>query len=508
MRDGAAPRAPRGGASLRRLRRPGCAGVFAALALCGYAALALCGCAAGPDFKPPSAPSAQRYTPEGELGGAPSATQPQHIAWGGALEGSWWQLFRSEPIDAIVKQALDHNYSLAASTATLAESRELALAQAGGQYPQLGLNGGIGKQQYGQEFLGKFGPIPAFTYFAVGPTVSYTLDYTGGVARGVEREFALSEVARQEMNAAYLSVTGQAVMQTLEIASTHAQIATIETLLQQDRDDLRLVETAFQEGSVAREDVVSAESQIASDLTLLPPLRQDLSRERHALSVLLGLPPDGGLPADLDLAAVTLPAELPVAVPSELVHRRPDILAAEARLHAATSAVGIADSNLYPKITLSAAVAQEALSPGALFEAGHTAWSLISGVTAPIFDGGTLRAQQRAAVDALHESAARYQQAVLEAFAQVADSLAALEHDGQQLDAQTQAERAAQSSLELARASYREGNAGVLEVLDAERSYQRARLGYVRAAAQRYLDTVQLFLALGGTPPTSPGAGT
>jgi len=470
------------------------------------AVLALPGCAAGPQFTAPPAPSAQRYTPPADAGAPTGDEQP--IAWGRAIEGDWWELFRSEPIDAIVKQAVDHNHSLAASTATLAEARELALAQTGGQYPQLGLTGGIGRQKYGQEFLGRFGPIPPFTYFAVGPTVSYAVDYTGGVARGIERQFALSEVARQQMNAAYLTVTGQAVMQTIAIAATNAEIATIETLLAQDRDDLRLVETAFKDGSVAREDVLSAESQIADDLTLLPPLRQELDRERHALSVILGRPPDQAQPADLALESITLPALLPVALPSELVHRRPDILAAEARLHAATSAVGIAESNLYPKIVLTASAAQESLSPGALFEAGHTAWSLISGVTAPVFDGGTLRAEQRAAVDAMHASAANYEQTVLEAFAQVADSLDALEHDAELLDAQGQAERAAESSRDLARASYREGNVGVLQVLDAERSYQRARLGYVRAQAQRYLDTVQLFLALGGTPPTRSAAGT
>jgi outer membrane protein TolC len=100
-------------------------------------------------------------------------------------------------------------------------------------------------------------------------------------------------------------------------------------------------------------------------------------------------------------------------------------------------------------------------------------------------------------------SAVTYEQTVLEAFAQVADLLEGLDHDAEQLDAQDHAQRAAQSSLELARISYKEGNAGVLQVLDAERSYQQARLGYVRAAAQRYLDTVELFLALGGTSPSA-----
>jgi NodT family efflux transporter outer membrane factor (OMF) lipoprotein len=265
------------------------------------------------------------------------------------------------------------------------------------------------------------------------------------------------------------------------------------------------VQTAFQDGSVARIDVVSAQSQIASDMALLPPLRQELARAHHALSVVLGRTPANELPPDIDLAHITLPLELPVILPSELAHRRPDVLAAEARLHAATSAVGVAESNLYPKIQLSATVGQQAVDSGLLFNGADTAWSIVSGLTMPLFDGGTLRAQKRAAVDAMHASAAAYEQTVLEAFGQVADMLEALNHDAEQLDAQAQAQQAAQIGLDLARASYTEGNAGVLQVLDAQRTYQQARLGYVRAMAQRYLDTVQLFLALGGTNPTLGG---
>jgi NodT family efflux transporter outer membrane factor (OMF) lipoprotein len=464
------------------------------------------GCAVGPNFTRPTPPPAARYTADTLRGEGVSANDTaQHLVLGRQVAGDWWSLFRSDAIDNLVKQAVAHNRSLEASTATLRRAQELALAQAGTRYPQVDLTAGAGRQQYGKEFLGPIG-IPPFTYFAVGPTVSYTLDYTGGVARGVEQQYALAEVERRHLDAAYLTVTGQAVMQTLAIASARAQIATIETILVQDRDNLRLVQTAFDNGSVAREDVVSAQSQIANDMTLLPPLRQDLATARHALSVVLGQAPASELPPDVDLAQITLPLEVPVSLPSELAHRRPDILAAEARLHAATSAVGVAQSNLYPKIQLSATVGQQSLKADQLFDQANNAWSLISGLTAPIFDGGTLRAEKRAAVEAMHASAADYEQTVLEAFAQVADLLEALDHDAEQLDAQAQAQQAAQTSLDLARASYREGNAGVLLVLDAERSYQRARLGYVRALVQRYVDTVQLFLALGGTSPGAPVA--
>jgi NodT family efflux transporter outer membrane factor (OMF) lipoprotein len=467
--------------------------------------LGLGGCAVGPNFIRPAAPSAARYTVDSLRGEDAAANDTvQHIALGREIEGSWWSLFRSDAVDSIVKEAVAHNRSLEASTATLKQAQQLALAQAGSRYPQVGLTAGVGRQQYGDEFLGAFGEIPPFTYFAVGPTVSYTIDYTGGVARSVERQYALAEVERHRLDAAYLSVTGQAVMQTLAIASARAQIATVETILAQDRDNLRLVQTAFDNGSVAREDVVSAQSQIANDMTLLPPLRQELTQARHALSVVLGRAPASELPPEVDLAQITLPFEVPVTLPSELAHRRPDILAAEARLHAATSAVGIAQSNLYPKIQLSATAGQQSLKADQLFDRASNAWSLISGLTAPIFDGGTLRAEKRAAEDAMHASAADYEQTVLEAFAQVADLLEALDHDAEQLDAQAHAQEAAQSSLDLARASYKEGNTGVLRVLDAERSYQQARLGYVRATVQRYLHTVQLFLALGGTSPSAP----
>src|SRR6202142_4465095 len=265
-------------------------------------ALSLGGCAVGPDFARPTPPAAARYTHDTLRAEDTSESGTvQHIALGREIEGNWWTMFHSDAIDQLVRQALDHNRSLAAATATLAQAQELALARAGTQYPQLDLAAGAGRQQYGKEFLGPIG-IPPFTYFAVTPTVSYMLDYNGGVKRGVEQQYALAEVEQHQRDEAYLTVTGQAVMQTLEIASVRAQIDTVETILVQDRDNLRLVQNAFDNGSVARVDVVSAQSQMANDMTLLPPLRQDLARARHALSVVLGRAAASELPNDVDLA--------------------------------------------------------------------------------------------------------------------------------------------------------------------------------------------------------------
>ena len=477
------------------------------------AALAtLCACTVGPSFKRPVSPTPAAYIgpsdspqtgPEvkSEQENALSARDfEQHILFGSAPSVTWWKLFQSQQLDDVISRATSNSHTLAAALATLKESQELVTAQSGARYPQVSLDAGGGRQKYGKEFLGPF-VLPPFSAFGVSTTVHYMLDYTGGIARSVEQRQALAQYQESEFEATRLALTGNVALEAMRIASTRAQIQAVSELLAEDRDNLNLVSTAFQNGSVSKTDVLTAQSQLASDETLLPPLHHQLAIARHALTVLVGQTPADWTPPDFELGQLTLPRELPVSLPSELVHRRPDILAAEAQLHAATAAVGIATSNLYPQITLTASVGQQASPSSAwqLFDGSGTAWSLISALTAPIFDGGTLRADRRAAIDELHASAEWYQQTVLESFGQVADLLDALTQDAQTVAAETHALTTAQSSLELARESYSAGNIGVLQVLDAQRQRQQAQLGFLRAQAQQFLDTTLLFLALGGS---------
>ncbi|HEY7942918.1 MAG TPA: efflux transporter outer membrane subunit [Casimicrobiaceae bacterium] len=471
-------------------------------------ALTVAACAVGPDFERPDATAADRYTANGEMAQAspPSAATPeprQHITLGGKASADWWTLFQSERLDAVVQQALVGSPTLVAASATLAQAQVLVAAQAGTLYPQLALSGGVGRQKYGAQFLGPSGPVPPFTYFAVGPSVTYALDYTGGAARSVEQRQALADYQEQRLRAARLALTGNVVMQAMASMAARTQMAAIESLLADDRRNLDLVQASFDAGNVSRVDVLSARSQLANDRTLLPPLRQQVSVAQHALAILVGRAPANWTPPSFDLNELSLPQEIPVSLPSELVHRRPDILAAEAQLHAATATVGVAAADLYPHINLTASGGLQALTLQSLFEPSSLVFALAAGLTAPLFDGGTLRAEHRAATEAMRASAANYQQAVLQAFKQVADTLEALQHDAELLDAQGQALDSARANVDLARESYRAGNVGVLQVLDAERLFQSARLGYVRAEAQRYSDTAQLLLAVGGTTPTA-----
>jgi NodT family efflux transporter outer membrane factor (OMF) lipoprotein len=467
-------------------------------------AAVLAGCAVGPDFKRPDPPHAEQYVAPKAVTDT-SLADRQELLLGESPANEWWHFFGSDALDQIVARALASNRRLTAEQWSLAQSQELVNAKSGGRWPQIDATAGVGRQKYGSQFLGPLPKPPPFTYFSVGATVSYSLDFTGNLTRTIEQQRALAEYQQHQVEAAQLAVTGNAVSQALEVASLRAQIGTVEALLDRDRENLQLVQVAFDAGSVSRLDVVSAQSQLASDTTLLPPLRQQLAQARHALALTLGVAPDDTSLPDLDLAQLTLPAQLPVSLPSELARRRPDILSAESQLHAATAAVGVATSNLYPRIDLTGSTGQQSITTGQLFDTSSNVWSIASGLVAPIFDRGTLRAEKRAAVDAMRASAATYEQTVLTAFSQVADSLEALDNGAEQLRAQANAEAAARDTVAMTRQSYNEGNVGVLQVLDAERRYQQARLGYVRAQAQRYVDTAQLMLALGGAGPTAPG---
>jgi len=285
--------------------------------------------------------------------------------------------------------------------------------------------------------------------------------------------------------------------QAATIAALRAEIETAEAILVDDRKNLDLARRAEQVGGVAEGQRVNAQSQLAADEALLPPLRQNLAAARHALALLVGKAPSGWTAPDFDLADLKAPASIPVGLPSELVRRRPDILAAEAQLHAATADVGVATARLYPTITLTGALTQSALTPDRIFNYPSTAYSIAAGLTQPIFDGGRLRAERKETIAARQAAFATYQMTVLRAFGQVADLLQALAHDDEAIAAQTRVADSAASGLKLARAGYGYGGYALLPVIDAERTYNMARRQLVQAQAQRYLDAIQLFIAAG-----------
>jgi NodT family efflux transporter outer membrane factor (OMF) lipoprotein len=467
---------------------------------------AVSGCTVGPDFRQPDAPTTTRYTAPGEsrarAADAGTAAARQTVVLGAKVTSAWWTLFRSPDLDRLVKQSIADSPTLEAAKARLVAARDTVTATTGALYPQIGFSASATREKVTAATFGLHPdavPLPPnFNLFQIGPTVSYALDLFGGTRRQIEQAAALAAVQRDTLDAAYLALTGNVVIEAVDVGAIRAQQKAVNDTLDIDRQNLALVRRERQAGTVPDSDVVTAETQLATDETQLPGLDQQLSVARHALAVLLGRAPGDWSPPDFDLAALTLPGQLPVSLPSELVHQRPDIQAAEARLHTASAQIGVATAQLYPSITLSGSVGAAGLDGGHLFDPAGLVWSIAAGLTQPIFDGGTRLAERRAALALFKAAAADYRQTVLQAFGQVADILQALTHDADLLAAQQHALDLASEAVRLQRANYANGGTGILALLDSQRQYQQARLGYVRAEAQRYQDTIQLLVAMGG----------
>lgn len=466
--------------------------------------LFLGGCTVGPDFTVPKPPDVAGYAAKGDE----PAPSDQTVKLGQQIAGNWWDQFHSRKLDTVIRAALAGNQDIAAAKARMAEARQAVNAAEGAQLPSLSLDGTAGRQKYG---VALFGPanfkIPAFTYYSIGPSVSFPLDLFGGQRRTVEEKAAYRQYRGYQLDAAYLSLTAHVAARALALAAANAQVAALNTIIADDKRNVDLVREALNAGSATRTQLLSARSQLESDRTLLPPLRQQQSTARHALAILVGRAPANYAPPDFQLANFTLPRKLAVSLPSELVHKRPDIRAAEAQLHVASAAIGVATANLYPHIDLTATLQQEALTPGGLFNGVAAAWSMAAKLTQPIFDGGQLSANRRAAVADYKAALASYRQTILTAFGQVSDQLQALSNDADEVKTQRAAVKSAVASRDLARRSYKDGYSGILDVIDAERQAARAELGLSRAQAQRLRDTVALYEALGGTPVPIQGVG-
>jgi NodT family efflux transporter outer membrane factor (OMF) lipoprotein len=463
---------------------------FARTAAVAVSALTLLsGCMVGPDFERPAASGSQHYDVDAEhqLTATHAADDSQHVDFDKTIDGDWWQVFGSTKLDQVMRKAVSGNLDLAAANATIAQADEAVAAVRGGLAPQVDFAAQGGRQRVAGP------PSPSTSnFYAVGPSVSFDLDIFGGTKRHVEEEAALAELQRHRFDAAYLTVTGDVASEAFSLASARAQIDAVQTLLTNDRKNLELVRKAHEYGSATQIDIALATSQLAQDETLLPPLAQQRDTARHALSVLAGKGPADWVAPDFDLSDFALPATLPVSVPSELARQRPDILEAESQLHAASAAIGVATADMYPHLTLSGSLAQA--GPGGI----GTLWGIAGALSGPLFHGGTLKANRRASVDGYNASMAGYQQTVVTSLGQVADVLQAINHDSEEYAAQQRALDAAETSLRLNQAGYRAGEIGVLQVLDAERTYQRALIDQIRARTAQYQDTVQLSVALGG----------
>lgn len=467
-------------------------------------ALALAGCAAGPDFKPPAPPNAKGYLahmPGGTVAAADVAGgEAQTFEAGADIPGDWWTLFHSPALSALVAQALKNNHDLKAAQAALRVAHEDVLAQRGSFVPAVSAGFNASRQKDPSSALA---PVPsnnAYLYSLFTPqlSISYTPDLFGLNRRTRESLQAQEQAARFQMIAAWTTLTSNVVVTAVQEASLREQVDATRELIALEQHSLAILRLRFQKGDASKLDVAAQQSQLAQTEAGLPALVKQLAATRHALAVLVGAFPDQAPAKSFTLADLHLPAKLPVSLPSELVAQRPDVRQARANLHAASAAIGVAAAQRLPSLDLTANAGSTALAISKVFTSGTGFWGIAASLTAPIFEGGQLMHQERAAKAAYVEAAEQYRGTVLTAFQNVADTLVALDQDAKGLQAAAQAERAAKTTLDLSQLQLKHGYIGTFELLAAQQSYQQARVALVEAEADRFADTAALYQALGG----------
>jgi NodT family efflux transporter outer membrane factor (OMF) lipoprotein len=458
-------------------------------------------CTAGPEFSRPTLPGAAtplRTTPvvttEVDVPGGDS----QVTAVGTEVAARWWELYHSEALASLVAEAIRGNPDLAAARQSLVRADEVSRAAGAARSPSVSAGLSQERDRYAQAQDGDHG---APSYYAISEAklrAVYDVDIWGRLRRSAEAAGADADYARFELEAAYLSLTTRVVESAFDLSALDSEISVQREAVALDARWLDLVSGQLTLGAETELDVELQRSALAQARLSLEGLLAERERARNELAALAGKSPSASSEAGIDLSSFVLPHQLPMSLPAQLIEQRPDVRAAEALFHAETARVGVAVAARLPDVTLSASVGGASLSGDRLFGSGNGFWSLAGSTTQTIFDAGALRHQQRAQESAMREAQEHWRGVVIDSLRDVADALVAVDHDAVSLKYAADDEQAANQGRRLLERQYAIGSASILKVLIVERSWQTAELGLIRARVNRFVDTVQLYGALGG----------
>ena len=456
----------------------------------------LAGCAAGSDFVAPVAPDLATYdaTP------APTTTADgaQTLVAGQDIPAQWWELFHAPSLNSLIERGLKKNPDLASAEASLRVAQDNLAAGGAALFPSVSGKLSAQRQKISTASSGGFGLDTAYNLYNASVGVSYGVDLFGHTSRAIEGLQAQADQARFDREAVSLALTANIVTAAIQQASLRDQIHAHQAMIADQEKIVGIVAQRLANGAVAKGALTVQKGQLSTLRAALPPLEHQAAVTRHLLAALVGELPAQASREDFALGDLTLPAALPLSLPSKLVEARPDIREAQENLHAASAAIGVAEAARLPELTLSADLGSVANKLGSLFSPGGGIWNFGGNIAETIFDAGALADRADAARDAYTLATSQYQKIVINAYQNVADTLHALESDAEILVAQTEAEKAATETLSLTQAQFDAGAIDLATLLAAEQAEQQARKDLVQAQAARYADTAALFAALGG----------
>ncbi|HEX4157793.1 MAG TPA: efflux transporter outer membrane subunit [Rhizomicrobium sp.] len=466
----------------------------------------------GPDFVKPKADVPPAWTKTGlqPAGKTPSMATVQ------APAEAWWESFHDPELTSLIKKAAAANLDLKESALRIAEARAQRQITAAAELPTLSGNMSYTNTRFSEttaqgSLFNAFGgrgqglpiKIPSFpnpyNQYQIGFDASWEPDLFGGVHRSVEAAEADTQASEEDARDALVSLEAEVARDYIDLRSAQAQLAITARNIVTQQETHTLAEQRFRAGLGTALDVANAEAQVRNTRSQSPPFSRTVVSDINQLSQLLAREP-GALTAELETAKPVppVPSQVPVGLPGDLLRRRPDIRAAEARLHAATAREGVAVAALFPSVTFDFPFGTQAETFPKLANWASRFYSIGPSLTVPIFEGGKLHANIKLADLEEKEAAVDYARIVLNVVHEVENALVAYGTDQRRRDALAATLKQNCDALTLAEQRYRSGVTTFLDVLDTERSAQQTELALAVSNAAVSTDLVAIYKALGG----------
>jgi multidrug efflux system outer membrane protein len=442
------------------------------------AVFVLSGCMVGPDYSRPAVtvPPGWRM-----IDGDPTAV----------INEQWWSRFNDPQLERLIDVALAQNLDIKIAAARIEEARALVAVSRSALFPQIDASGSAGRARGSTS-----GVTATDNFFSAVLNTSFELDLWGRLRRGTEAARAVLLSTAYAEQVVRLSLVSQVAQVYFDLRSLDLQLDIARGTLASREESLRLVTKRYEGGVVSELDLRQAESEAAVAAVSVPDLERQIVQQENALSVLLGRNPED-INRGRSVFEVAIP-EVPVGLPSTLLVRRPDILAAEQNLVAANARIGAARAEYFPRISLTGLLGFESSELSDWFHRGSRIWQVAGGVSAPIFTAGRIGANVEAVTAQQQQSLYDYLLTIQTSFKEVEDALIAGRKLREQQQAQDRQVRALQRTLRLATLRYDNGYSSYLEVLDAQRNVFNAELQQVQLQRSRLGAAVDLYTALGG----------
>ena len=466
----------------------------------------LCACLVGPNVKTPHVEVAEKWS------AAAGDEDPAELA-------HWWKQFNDAELDQLVSRALARNLDLQSAVTLIAQARAQLVGQAAGLLPSASLAGRYSKYKIPADVRDQIGnavrsiqsqdtasgsgeeaAIPHyFDFFQLGFDVSWELDLWGGTRRGIQSAAAALDAQIWERRGAVVSVLAELGSHYATLRMTQARLRVAQRNLEIARIQLELTRSLHDNGLGSDIDLAQAEGNLELVQAAEPPLRSLEAQSIHAIAVLLGELPES-LQTELRAPheALQTPHPVPAGLPAQLLANRPDIRAADAQYSAAVTQIGVATAQRLPNLALTGTAGVSSTELSHLLSGNAFSWNIGAAITAPLFDAGRLRANQRAAEARALQQEFTYRKTVLQAFAEVENGLTTVHNDGERDAALQRAALANERALERAMDQFKHGQASYLQVLSSETSVNSTTDQQLQTHEQHLRDFISVYKALGG----------